>query len=100
MKQSDIREWVEENAKGLMPKIPLTIDELDHVAMCLYHISKWYFEGYPLGNFLTAVVSDEFSQACFCADDTNRKALYLYALFLANKVGYDYRDKALAKAEG
>ncbi len=100
MNQSDIRQWVEANAKGLMPDTAFTLDELGHIAMCMHHIWQWYFEGRPLGDFLTAVVRDEFSRACLLADDINRKALYLYALFLANKVGYDYRDKALGKRKG
>ena len=94
MNQPDIRQWLESNARGLMTEIPLTPDELDHVAMCMHHIFRWYYESYPLGDFLTAVVQDKFAEACFRADDINRKALYLYALFLANKIGYDYREKA------
>lgn len=99
MNQSDIRQWVEANAKGLMPQIPLTLDELDHLAMCMHHIYKWYHEDYPIGVFLTAVVRDNFTEACFQADDTNRKALYLYALFLANKLPMDYRKKATIKVK-
>jgi len=90
MEQSDIRQWVGENAKYM----DLNSDEIDHIAMCLHHIYRWYHEGYPLGGFLTAVVKNDFSEACFRADDINRKALYLYALFVANKIGYDYRKKA------
>lgn len=97
MNQSDIRQWVEANAKGLMPMIPLTLDELDHLAMCMHHISKWYYKDYPIGVFLTAVVRNDFTEACFQADDINRKALYLYALFLANKLPMDYRKKAQGK---
>jgi len=100
MEQSDIRQWVEANAKGLMPEIPLSPDEVEHVSMCLEHILKWYHEGYPIGHFLTAVVKNDFSGACIRADDVNRKALYLYALFLANKIPFDYRDKALGKKKG
>lgn len=99
MEQSDIRQWVEANAKGLMPDTELASEELDHIAKCIHHICKWYYEGYPIGNFLTAVVRNNFSEACFQADGTNRKALYLYALFLANKIPLDYRTKALGKAK-
>ena len=80
-----------------MPEIPLSFDELDHISMCMEHIYRWYYEGYPIGSFLTAVVRNDFGEACFKADDTNRKALYLYALFLANKIPFDYRKKAIAK---
>ncbi len=97
MKQTDILDWVTDNARSLMSDIPLTPEELDHIAMCMHHIWLWYFEGRPLGSFLTAVVRDQFSRACITADDVNRKALYLYAMFCINKIGNDYRDKALTK---
>jgi len=90
MNLSDIRQWVEENAKGLMPDTGFTPDELDHLAKCMHHITMWYHENYPIGRFLTAVVKNDFTEACFQADNINRKALYLYALFLANKLPYDY----------
>ena len=95
MNESDIRQWVEQNANGLMPRICFTPDELDHIAMCMHHIYRWYHEGYPIGDFLTAVVRNDFCEACYHADDVNRKALYLYAIFLANKIPFDYRKKAI-----
>ena len=94
MKQSDIRQWVGSNARGLMVETHFTDEELDHITMCLHHIYRWYHEDYPLGGFLSAVVRNDFREACFRADGINRKAFYLYALFLANKIGYDYREKA------
>jgi len=98
MNETDIRQWVESNAKS-MPKIPLDSNEMDHIAMCLHHIYRWYHEDYPIGDFLTAVVKNQFSEACFQADDINRKAFYLYALFLANKLPIDYIKKAFGKKE-
>ena len=97
MNETEVRQWVEANAKGLMSDIRLDSDELDHVAMCMHHIWQWYFEGRPLGDFLTAVVQNKFAEACIRADDVNRKALYLYALFCINKIGYDYREKSRSK---
>lgn len=97
MNREDIEKWVKQNADGLMPEIPIDQEEIEHISMCMEHIQKWYFEDYPIGHFLTAVVRNDFCEACFHADDANRKALYLYALFLANKMPFDYRKKALAK---
>ena len=94
MEYENIKAWVIQNAVGLMPDIPLTIDEIDHISMCLDHLTKWYYKDHPIEDFLTAVVKNDFSEACFQADDTNRKALYLYALFLANKLPGDWRIKA------
>ncbi|KKN03093.1 hypothetical protein LCGC14_1111200 [marine sediment metagenome] len=96
MEQSEVRAWLQDNAT-MQPNIELAPAELDHIAMCMHHIWQWYFEGRPLGDFLTAVVQDKFAEACVRADDVNRKAFYLYALFLANKIGFNYRDKALGK---
>ena len=90
----DIRGWVERNAGGLLPETKFTSEEIDHIAMCLHHIYRWYTEGYPIGDFLFAVVKNDFLEACIRADNINQKALYLYALFCANKIGSNYQDKA------
>ena len=97
MDKADIRSWVQDNAEGLMPNTSFTLDDLDHIAMCMDHIRQWYYEDYPVGPFLTAVVRNDFREACFQADDVNRRALFLYALFLANKLPLDYRRKAEGK---
>jgi len=94
MDYRDIRQWTEQNANGLMLEVSFSQDDVDHIAMCLDHIYRWYHEGYPIGDFLTAVVRNDFCEACYHADDANRKALYLYAIFLANKIPFDYRKKA------
>ena len=94
MDYRDIRQWTEQNASGLMLEASFSPDDLDHIAMCLDHISRWYHEGYPLGDFLTAVVRNDFCEACYHADDVNRKALFLYAIFLANNIPSDYSKKA------
>lgn len=94
MDRRDIKEWIIANSRGLMLQISLSLNEIDHITICMEDISRWYYENYPIGDFLTAVVKNDFSEACFQADDTNRKVLYLYALFLANKIPYDYRLKA------
>jgi len=39
-------------------------------------------------------VRNDFCEDCYQADDINRKELYLYAIFLANKIPFDYRKKA------
>ena len=91
--EGEIKTWVENN-KTSMPEVSFTPDELSHIARCMHHISQWYYEDYPIGKFLTAVVKDDFCEACFQADNINRKSLFLYALFLANKLPLDYQVKA------
>lgn len=94
MEQTKIRQWLEQNANGSMPEANFSQGDLDHIAMCLDHIHRWYHEDYPIGDFLTAVVKNDFCKSCYHADDVNRKALYLYAIFLANKIPSGYREKA------
>ena len=99
--ESEIRDWL--TRKYVSPhRLHLTLDDIDHIAMCLYHIGRWYFEGYPLGSFLSAVVRNDFREACLRADDINQRALPIYAMFCVNHIGHDYIDKAngkLAKQE-
>jgi len=64
------------------------------------HIIKWYYEGYPLGGFLTAVVKNDLTEAVFQADCINIKALKLYAWFLTWNLPADWTEKALAEIEG
>ena len=89
----EIREYAERNNESW-----LTPNELDHVATCMEHIQRWYYEGYPLGGFLTAVVRNDLLEACFRADDINIRALKLYAYFLTWNLPADWRQKALARA--
>ena len=89
MTYEEIREWVGGNA-GLMPETQFSTDEIDHIAMCMEHILEWYYGRHDLGHFLTAVVRNDFRLACTKADTANRKALYLYALFVYNQLPADY----------
>ena len=93
MNYAEIRKYAEENNEP-----NLTPEELDHVAMCMEHIQKWYYEGYPLGSFLTSIVRNDLCGAVFQADNVNIKALKLYAWFLTWNLPADWRVKALAKA--
>lgn len=86
MTRTEIREWVEDNTT-LMPETHFTEGELAHIAMCMEHLYEWGHGRWPdLGHFLGAVADNNFKVACTRADDTNRKALYLYALFMYNKM--------------
>ena len=88
MKLTEIRKYVEDNNES-----HLAPDELDHVAMCMEHISKWYYEDYPLGGFLSAIVRNDLIAAVFQADDINIRALKLYAYFLTWNLPADWRKK-------
>ena len=94
MNRESIRAYAERNDES-----NLTPEELDYVAMCMGHISRWYYEDYPLGGFLTAVVRNNLTEACFQADHINSKALKLYAYFLTWNLPGDWRQKALGVKE-
>ena len=88
MGYTEIRQYVERNNEP-----NLSPEELDHVAMCLEHIEEWYYNDRPLGDFLTAIVRNDFTEVVFRADHINLKALKLYAWFLTWGVGADWRQK-------
>ncbi len=91
-----IREWVVSNVK-LMSDTTFILDGVDHLVLCLEHLYRHYTEGYPIGDFLSAVADNSLSEAVVRADDVNRKALYLYVLFLANELPYPW---VLARRKG
>ena len=93
MTEQEIREWVERQREANI----LMSDEVDHVAMCLHHIWQWYHENLPVGGFVSAVLRNDFCAACGRADDTNKRALPLYAMFVYNYLPADYREKAKAE---
>jgi hypothetical protein len=83
--------WVSENAgRG---KNALLLEESEHIIDCFESIYNWYEKGWSPGGFTMAVLKNDFKQACFRADDINRKNLYLYALFLQWHLPRDYLDK-------
>ena len=96
MTQEEVMSWLVDNT-SLMPQMHFNSEELDHIAMCMHHIYEWYQDRRPLGNFLTAVVNNDFTKACINADATNQKALYLYAIFVLNQIPSDYQEKVRAK---
>ena len=71
----------------------LTIDEIDHIIDCFESIYNWYEKSWSPGSFITAVLKNDFKQACFSADEVNRKNLYLYALFLHWHLSNNYCKK-------
>jgi len=83
-----MEEWIVQNSSERP-----TIDEIDHIIDCFETIYNWYEKFYSPGGFITAVLKNNFTEACLRADDINRKNLYLYALFLYWHLPHNYRDK-------
>ncbi len=80
------KEWVKDNAEGLIPDTHFAPDELEHITTMCEHLHEWATEGRPLGSFLTAVVNNDLIEANVRADDVNRRALYLYVMFMLNRI--------------
>lgn len=62
------------------------LEECKHVRSCLKGIVARLFKLAPVGNFGQAILRNDLRDAVLLADDTNRTCLYLYIMFLANKV--------------
>jgi len=58
------------------------------------HIQKWYYEDYPLGGFLAAIVRNDLMDAIRRADGVNIRALRMYAWFLTWNLPADWRQRA------
>jgi len=96
--EEDIKEWLKEQGqiKFLIEKQALTKDNLNHIAMCMHHIYLAYHGIIPrsgLGHFLSAIIQNDFIEACGRADSTNKLVLPVYSNFLFNVVPMDYRNK-------
>ena len=84
MDRAQIEVWVKTNLK-LMPEQHFSEEDIQHIVMCCDHLAQWdRGEGAGLGHFLTAVWENNFVRACTRADGVNRRALYLYAMFMLN----------------
>jgi len=93
--KEDIRAWVERTASYAIPNTFIP-EQIDHVAMCVEHIHRWYWDNYPLGSFLRAVVRNDLIETFMLADDVNRKAMFLFCIFLYNELPSDWRLKGKA----
>ena len=49
-------------------------------------VQRYVMDGVPMGNFGTAVFSNNFMRTCRAADDINRAALFNWAQFLYSYV--------------
>lgn len=88
------RQQIEKWALGESETDLLTPEETKHVIDCLEALMRWYWKHIPCGHFLTAVIQNDFNEACGRADGTNRKVLTLYNKFLFNCIPADFRQKA------
>ena len=49
---------------------------------CRDGLKNYLVSGIPVGSFLSAVICNDLTNACGCADDVNRHALFDYVQFL------------------
>jgi hypothetical protein len=89
MTRQEIEKWALQESETDL----LTPEETNHVIDCLESLMRWYWNDEPVGDFLEAVLRNDFSDACSRADGTNRKVLSLYDKFLYNCIPADFRVK-------
>ena len=88
--QENVQGWIYRQKSSQQ----MSHEEIKHVGMCMHHIYQWHMkvDDRPgLGHFLTAVVRNDFMEACVRADDANAKALVLYAKFIRDNAPLDWK---------
>ena len=70
----------------------MSFDEISYTYICdgitanmMYSLLAYRDQGRPVGDFLQAVISNDFMRAAGHADDVNRSILYLYARWFYNE---------------
>ena len=49
-------------------------------------LDRYADTGRPLGGFLSSVICNEFKEACMRADNTNRRFLWHFAVYVCNEL--------------
>ena len=77
----------------------MDIESLQHVAECCHALVEWSHGQRTLGDFLIAVVENKLTEAVYMADETNRRALWLYPAFIREvaPVGWNKPPRGWAK---
>ena len=89
----EIKQWVVSAIAMNLPAVPFTEEDTDHITLCLSHLQRRYWEGFPVGDFLQAILRNDLAEACNRADDANLKGLALYPAFMRNHLPGDWRTK-------
>jgi hypothetical protein len=89
MTREEVKAWTlqEHEIEGLTP------EDIEHVVDCLWSLHEWYWHDRFVGHFLTAVLKNDFGEACGRADGVNSKVLPIYDKFLYNCIPADYKEK-------
>ena len=74
-------------------KLNLNVRELTSIAWQLHKAYDRYFTGSYAGDFIPELAGDSFRRIMSVADNTNRKAVYLYHMFFYNCAPADWREK-------
>jgi len=85
----ELREWIEVNRD---PYSDFNLNVNHAIHMCRT-ISNWYYHNFPMGDFCTAMVKNDFIEAVARADDINLHQLKIYMLFLTWHIGEDYLER-------
>lgn len=90
LSREDIADYLKNN---LDASAHLTDDELAHVVDLMHSLVCWSIgERAIIGDFLTAIVENQLDKAAMYADGTNKRALWLYPMFLYNVAPIGWKD--------
>lgn len=67
---------------------PITPKEVKHIRGCIKSITAELYGIHPAGDFGKAILSNSFGAIVSIADETNRKWLRLYYIFLYNNYSF------------
>ena len=85
----EVRDWLMQQPETYS----LEVSEIAHVHKCISHLIDWYYQGKPVGSFLTAVLRNDLTSAVYAADGINIRALPIYIHFIYNHLPINYRNK-------
>ena len=90
LKRDTVRDYLMYNLGALRH---MSVTELEHVADLCFKLFEWSAKGTPAGDFLTAVIKNDLSEAAGRADATNMHQLWIYPAFIYNVAPRNWRDK-------
>jgi len=96
LKQEDIeaklRSYIESDCRYIYPS-GLDEEVIWQVARCIHHIYEHYHKWNQPGQFLMALATNNFDKIMDYADSENKRAIYLYRLYLYNCAPGNWREK-------
>lgn len=93
LEYEDVKIWLKKRLEMMNKDEELNERGIKHVAHGLYKIYLWDKGKDTLGDFLSAVIDNDFIEMWFRADGDNRKCLGVYAEFLYHVAPSKFLDE-------